>query len=298
MSPSFRSTVTCIFFLTHPASTDADEAGLPRTPQVRATIKRLGGSVRQLPSGSLDVAFHLRGRTLRDVDLPKIATLNNVVSLNLRDTRVTSAGLAHLTGMQTLRRLHLERTQVDDTGMQYVGRLANLEYLNLYKTRITDRALTKIAGLKNLKRVYLWQTRVSDQGVATLQLALPKLKIVRGVELSKLPKTYPQERKPEKPKLRLTWRSPEYLADGSRSKSGANAQVFFENKSQQPVRVYWITYDGGRKLYATLAPGKLRQQNTYANNIWLITDLKDNPLGFFIIGSKDALAVIPPRKKG
>ena len=77
-----------------------------------------------------------------------------------------------------------------------------------------------------------------------------------------------------------------------------SAQVFFENKSQQPVRVYWITYDGGRKLYATLAPGKLRQQNTYANNIWLITDLKDNPLGFFIIGSKDALAVIPPRKKG
>ena len=81
-----------------------------------------------------------------------------------------------------------------------------------------------------------------------------------------------------------------------RSANGSNTQVYFENKSKQPVNLVWITYGGGLKQYADLAPGATRQQNTYSRNAWMITDQNDKPLGYFLIKEDEALAIIPPLK--
>jgi hypothetical protein len=81
-----------------------------------------------------------------------------------------------------------------------------------------------------------------------------------------------------------------------RSRSGANTAIHFENKSGLKVKVYWISYEGNRQLYAELAPGATRRQNTYDNNTWLITDQKDNSLGHFICGAQEGRAVIPAIK--
>ena len=69
--------------------------------------------------------------------------------------------------------------------------------------------------------------------------------------------------------------------------------MFFVNRSKRPVKVVWIAYDGELKLYAELAPGATRQQNTYSRNTWLITDENDKSLGYFLATSEEALAVIP-----
>ncbi|MEO1995004.1 MAG: hypothetical protein ABGZ17_06980, partial [Planctomycetaceae bacterium] len=239
-------------------------------------VKRLGGSVRY-KGQQMEVDFHLRGRGLTDDGLAHLARLKNITWLNLKDTKITGAGLAHLQGLDKLRWLHLEQTQVGDAGMQHLAGLPNLEYLNLYATNITDNALAQLAQCKHLRRLYVWQTRVTDLGVARLQKKLPKLKIVRGLDLSKLSARDPTEAEKPKPKVSLKWEVVSSRAEAPpRSENGINCQILFENKSARPVKLYWISYGNGElKLYATLPPGATRQQNSYVRNVWLVTDKSD-----------------------
>ena len=113
-----------------------------------------------------------------------MAKLGNVVDLNLRDTKITSAGLVHLKGLAKLTRLHLERTNVGDEGIANLTKLTTLEYLNLYGTKITDKSLDHLAGLKNLRQLYVWQTDVTDAGIAKFKKALPAVSVVKGIDLS------------------------------------------------------------------------------------------------------------------
>ena len=264
-----------------------------------AAIKKIGGSVRRFSRAGKDreVEFHLRGRKLTDEGLAHVAALKNVVSLNLRDTRITSAGLKHLKGLTKLRWLHLERTAVGDEGIENLAGLVHLEYLNFYGTKITDKSLEHLKGLKKLRRLYVWKTGVTDAGAVRLKKALPKLKIVRGVDLSKLPEYSDEELDAPKPTEILKWIGVSDAEKAPRSKSGINTQVFFENKSGQRVKLVWISYGGEPKLYAHLDPGTTRQQNSYSNNTWLITDQSDRPLGYFIVGTEVSRAVIPKQEK-
>jgi len=256
-------------------------------------IKKLGGLILPWPgeSGSWEVEFHLGGRELTDEGLRHVAALKNVVVLNLRDTRITSDGLVHLKGLSKLRRLHLERTQIDDAGIGQLAGLADLEYLNLYGTKITDKALDQLTGLKNLKQLYVWQTKVTEEGIEKLKKTLPGVKVVRGIDLSKVVAVKKPEPKPED---NLKWLPAEGKEKPpSKSQTGSFTIVTFQNKSDKNVKLYWIDYGGARKLYGEIAKDGERQQNTYSDAVWLVTDEKDKPLGYFVATTKMAKAIIP-----
>jgi len=271
------------------------QAGQPA--DALAAIKKLGGSVRLLRDNAneWEVEFHLQGRELTDKGLTHVAALNNVVSLNLRDTKITGAGLVHLKNLTTLRSLHLERTKVGDDGIENLAGLVNLEYLNLYGTNVTDKSLEHLTRLKKLNRLYVWETKVTDAGVAKLAKALPESRIVRGVDLAKLPATT----------IKTASKAPvlqKWIAASDekppKSKLGVNISVVFENKTSIPVKLFWISYGGELKQYGELAPGAMRRQNSYSLATWLITDGNDTPLGYFITtADQEALAVIPNQKK-
>ena len=261
-------------------------------PAVIDAIKNAGGLVLPYPGKgeSWEIEFHLRGRELTDEGLVHVAKLKEVVSLNLRDTKITSAGLAHLKGLTKLRRLHLERTQVGDEGIGNLAGLSNLEYLNLYGTKITDKSLDQIAALKNLKQLYVWQTEVTDAGVEKLTKALPGLKVVRGVDLSKVIAVKKPEPKPED---NLKWIVAAADVKPPKSKPGSFTVVTFQNKRDHRIKLFWVDYGGSLKLYGEIDKGADRQQNTYSDAVWLVTDEKDKPLGYFVSVQKTALAVIP-----
>ena len=69
--------------------------------------------------------------------------------LRLADSRVTSAGLAHLKGMKSLTRLDLRATHVDELGA--ISLLTLLKTLDLSATPITDAGLEHVASMKNLE---------------------------------------------------------------------------------------------------------------------------------------------------
>jgi hypothetical protein len=256
-------------------------------------IKKLGGVVRSARDNRdlLEIEFHLRGRNLTDKGLRHVGQLKNVVFLNLKNTRISNAGLVHLKGLSKLRWLHLERTKIDDNGIKHLAELKNLEYLNLYGTKVTDKSLTVLSQLKKLKRLYVWQTKVTPKGVAMLQASRAHLKVYRGVDLSKLPSQDTSTVDANTLK-RLEWND-DLANRPAKSKLGSNTSITFQNKSKQTVKVVWVGYGGELKFYATLKPGASREQNTYSEAVWLITDANDDPLGYFEIGSERALAVIP-----
>jgi hypothetical protein len=52
--------------------------------------------------------------------------------------------------------------------------------------------------------------------------------------------------------------------------SAVEAQIRFVNQSGQTVRVYWLDYEGERKLYQTLRAGEDYDQPTYLTHPWLV----------------------------
>ena len=71
--------------------------------------------------------------------------------------------------------------------------------------------------------------------------------------------------------------------------------INFENKSDGTVKVHWVQYGGGLRYYGTIKPGGKRQQNTYANATWVVTDENEKLLGHFRTSKKVGVAVIPKK---
>ena len=257
------------------------------------SIKKNGGLVLPSPGreNQWDIQFQLRGRDLTDDGLADVARLGNVVELNLRDTKITSAGLGHLKGLTKLTRLHLERTNVGDEGIANLTKLTTLEYLNLYGTKITDKSLDHLAGLKNLRQLYVWQTDVTDAGIANFKKALPAVSVVKGIDLSTIIPVAKEEPKPEND---LKW-LPEGGDEKPPAKSVTGEFIFvrFINERDKPVKLFWIDYGGKPKLYGVIEPGDQRRQSTYEGAVWMLADERDKPLGYFVTGREFARAIIP-----
>ena len=257
------------------------------------SIKKKGGLVLQLQGEAeqWEVQFQLGGRDLNDAGLADVAKLKNTAELNLRDTKITSAGLVHLKGLTKLTRLHLERTNIDDEGVAHLSGLAELEYLNLYGTKITDKSLEHLSNLKNLRQLYVWQTGVTSEGIKAFKKAAPNVEVVQGIDLSRVIAVKKEEPKPEDD---LQW-----LPEGGDEKppgksiTGEFTVVRFINKRDQAVKLYWIDYGGKPKLYGVIEKGDQRRQNTYEDAVWMLTDEKDNALGYFVTTRKFSRAVIP-----
>jgi hypothetical protein len=260
-------------------------------------IVTLGGTVIPTPGDNLqhEVMFHIKGQDLTDEHLQQITALPTIVSLNLQGTKITSAGLVHLQKLKHLRRLHLETTQIDDNAALHLKVLNNLEYLNLYKTNITDKTLQQLVSLAKLKKLFVWQTGVTDKGITQLQAALPNLKIARGIDMSK-PLPPGLFAKPDKTNSMLKWIATNKRTDAPKSHTGSNIHITFENKSGKHVKIYWVGYDNKLRLYGELRANETRQQNSYSQNTWLITDANDQPLGYFISDAQIMSWAVIPKK--
>ena len=71
------------------------------------------------------------------------------------NTPITDAGLAHLSGMKSLRTLDLRGG------------------------KITDASLDNLSGLSGLRNLWLKNTTVTDAGIAKLKKALPQCRVTK-----------------------------------------------------------------------------------------------------------------------
>ena len=74
--------------------------------------------------------------------------------------------------------------------------------------------------------------------------------------------------------------------------------IEFINKSGQPIKVYWLDYEGKRKLYAQLKAEDSYIQQTYVTHPWLITDADDNAWDVYFPEAQPRIVEIAaPQKK-
>ena len=104
---------------------------------------------------------------------------NELKSLDLRNTRITDAGLIHLKGLTGLL-LDLSVTQITDAGLIHLKGLTGLQVLHLDGTQITDAGLIHLKGLTGLQELDLHNRQITDAGLAQLKKALPNCAMYGG----------------------------------------------------------------------------------------------------------------------
>lgn len=79
---------------------------------------------------------------------------------------------------------------------------------------------------------------------------------------------------------------------------GGTFKVTFVNRSNEPVELFWMTPDGGRKSYGVIGAGKNKSQPTRPGAVWqLASPETKKPLGHFSVGDRAAKAIIPKEAK-
>jgi hypothetical protein len=108
-------------------------------------------------------------RATGDAVLEHVGRLSYLERLDLDDSAVRDAGLAHLEGLSRLRWLVISGTDIGDAGVAHLRRLTGLQELYLQPSRVGDAGLEHLENLSTLRVLYLGGTHVTDSGLASLR---------------------------------------------------------------------------------------------------------------------------------
>ena len=132
---------------------------------------------------TLDGLISLNLRRTRITKPPRLANLPNFVDLDLAFTEIKDIDTSNITSLESL---DLRGTQITDDTLAAIKYLPKLRMLDIAgapgkPSMISDYGLSEITQAKfpRLETIYLYDTRVSDEGVNRLQSSFPQLKIVR-----------------------------------------------------------------------------------------------------------------------
>ncbi|HEX8912980.1 MAG TPA: prolyl oligopeptidase family serine peptidase [Humisphaera sp.] len=74
--------------------------------------------------------------------------------------------------------------------------------------------------------------------------------------------------------------------------TGGESELTFVNRTGKPVDLFWVTPDGDRKKYGTVAPGARSTQHTFAGHVWVAVGPDGKDVAAFEAGAKASVAVI------
>ncbi|MBL8851892.1 MAG: hypothetical protein JNG89_19625 [Planctomycetaceae bacterium] len=117
---------------------------------------------------------------INDDELAAIEPFQRLETLEIWQTNLGDAGLAHIGKLANLKSLDISICpNVTSAGMTALVPLSKLETLNLSQTGIDDAALDTLSTMSQLKSLDVRLTSVTDAGVAKFQAAVPNCKVTR-----------------------------------------------------------------------------------------------------------------------
>jgi Leucine-rich repeat (LRR) protein len=136
-------------------------------------------SVEKIPKEKLNIQkVSLNNTHARDSDLELLKPLTQVHILELQSAAITDAGLAHLSGLKSLKELDLHDCQhITDKGLDSLLGLSNLTKLEISKTPLSDAAIDRLLTMKQLSQVYINNTRITVDGGKKLRDGLRNCKV-------------------------------------------------------------------------------------------------------------------------
>ena len=69
----------------------------------------------------------------------------------------------------------------------------------------------------------------------------------------------------------------------SSGRRGVDSEIRLINRLDEPVRTFWVDERGDWKEYDRILPGGQRAQHSFANHVWVITDLARQPIAVFVV---------------
>ncbi len=78
----------------------------------------------------------------------------------------------------------------------------------------------------------------------------------------------------------------------SSPESQKKVSVQFVNRGSKERRLYWLSFDGNRKLYTTLGKDAKYDIDTFVGHFWVVTDDKGACLEAYMISSSDSQIVL------
>lgn len=139
-----------------------NRVAVPKSPELGRVLARLA---------DIDhiVAIELRDKDVTDEDLAGLTGMRQLGFLDLsRNPKVTDAGIAALAGLENLRYLNLTNTGVTGAGFKDRADMVSLYQLNLTDCPVTDESLAAIPHFPKLEELLLAGTQVTDTGLMRL----------------------------------------------------------------------------------------------------------------------------------
>ncbi|MEP7258847.1 MAG: c-type cytochrome domain-containing protein [Flavitalea sp.] len=105
---------------------------------------------------------------------------NQLVWLDLGNTKTGDEALKTVALCSSLTRLHLENTLVTDKGIALLSSLKELQSLNLVGTKVTASGLSPLKDLKHLQHIYLYQSGIQRSDWEMLKKIFPHTSLDSG----------------------------------------------------------------------------------------------------------------------
>ncbi len=110
------------------------------------------------------------------------AISKNIKEIDFSYSNVDDKMISIIGGFENLQTLKLQGTNVTSIGIEKLSKLDRLSYLNIYQTEVDDNALAALSKLKALQVLYTWKSNISAEGLSTFSEAHPLVKIENGVD--------------------------------------------------------------------------------------------------------------------
>lgn len=81
-------------------------------------------------------------------------------------------------------------------------------------------------------------------------------------------------------------------SEAATDESGKSLKLRFDNRRKDRISVFWIGFDGLRRHYATVDPGRRHEQQTYGGHLWVVVDEQGTDLGWLPAPEKDGLVAV------
>ena len=94
-------------------------SGCTTEQQMPAELKKLGAKIKVNKQGE-NVTVDLRNTPITDAGLVHLKGLAGLQTLAFNDTQITDVGIVHLKGLTSLQSLSLRGTQITDTGLVHL----------------------------------------------------------------------------------------------------------------------------------------------------------------------------------
>lgn len=117
-----------------------------------------------------------------DADLAALAQLpegrEQIAELDLHDSRITNAGMAHVPALPAVTVLNIAGTRIAGEGLEPIGRMQNLESLTLDRVPAQDDGFAHVGKAVELRELSANGLPISDQAVLSLK-DLSRLEVLR-----------------------------------------------------------------------------------------------------------------------